>query len=252
MKSSLALGLLAALLVAAPGDLRPRDGSGWSGFGKGTWVKVKKIDHTDGKLAISIQTTRLLAIGKQELSLELTHKNTMGMESKHPYKVRTSGEAAVGEKEKVASLEPESVTAAGKEFECTVTKNTVTGGGGRREITIWEAREPRLMVKRVVKTYGLDGKLAGSVTLTLAGLRASRTVKGKSVSCLQYETESATDTMQPVPGKSKPERIVLNARGTLYLSPEIPGNTVYETQTITDAEKRSKTVTREVVDFECR
>ena len=46
MRVSIILGLLAALLAAAPGDLRPRDGSGWRGFGEGTWVKVKKIDAT--------------------------------------------------------------------------------------------------------------------------------------------------------------------------------------------------------------
>ena len=86
-----------AAALASGADLRPRAAAGWEGFRPGTWVKLQVIFHQeDRRVSISIQTTRLVKVGRKRLSLERVNKNALGMVQTIPFEMPRTGEAGEG------------------------------------------------------------------------------------------------------------------------------------------------------------
>ena len=70
--------LLSSLALAAPRDLRPRYGSGWAGFTRGSWVTMKVTSVLPKRVpSVQTQTTKLTEADKKKLSLERVTKNPL-------------------------------------------------------------------------------------------------------------------------------------------------------------------------------
>ncbi len=202
-------------LAAAPEDLTPREGSGWAGFPPGVWVRIKQTRVQTGRmLAPTITRISLSKADKSTLTLGIKTENALGVSNEvQQVVVPAAGEAGPGEKEKVEGLGEEALKVAGKEFLCDRVQSTVTGPTGKRVITKWIARDPKVFAKRVTVAYGIDGKEVSSETLLLAALAEERTVGGKKIRCVKYEkllTEADFEW-----------------HGTAYLSREMPGSLVW-------------------------
>ncbi len=234
MRSALVLCLIA--WAAGAEDLRQREAAGWEGFGEGSWVKLKTIVHTEGKVAISISTTHLKKIGTKTLELGTVVKDAFGEETGSSQKIPRKGEAGVDEKQIVEGLPKQKVTAVKRTFDCSVRRITVTGPHGKRVITIWEAAEPQVLVKRTIRSFDPKGKLFKDESWTLKSLKKNFTVMRQAVACVVYAT--AADV-----GGARYD-------GTLLLSREIPGSTVRAEQKITRAgRKQAVTIIYELLEY---
>ncbi len=207
--------LVLLLLAAAPEDLTPREGSGWAGFPPGTWVRLKQTRLQPGRmLAPTITRISLAKADAKTLTLAITTENALGVsDAVQQAVVPATGDAGPGETEKVEGLGEEAVKAAGRELLCDRMQSTVTGPAGKRVITKWIARDPKVFAKRVTVSYGIDGKEASRETLLLLSLAEERTVGSRKIRCVKYEkrlTEAGFEW-----------------HGTAFLSREMPGSLVW-------------------------
>jgi hypothetical protein len=235
MRSALVLCLIA--WAAGAEDLRQREAAGWEGFGEGSWVKLKTIVHTKGKVAISISTTHLKKIGTKTLELGTVVKNAFGEETPSSQKIPRKGEAGVDEKQIVEGLPKQKVTAVKRTFDCSVRRITVTGPHGKRVITIWEAAEPQVLVKRTIRSFDPKGKLFKDESWTLKSLKENFTVMRQAVPCVVYTTVAEI-------GGARYD-------GVLYLSRTIPGSTVRaELKSTREGQQQAITTVYELLQYE--
>jgi hypothetical protein len=101
----------------------------------------------------------------------------------------------------------------GKELPCDKVESSITGPAGRRVVTKWVARDPKVLAKRVTVTYGADGKEASRTTLVLQSLAEDREVGGRKIRCIKYERRITE------PG--------YEWEGTAFLSREVPAGEVW-------------------------
>ncbi|MEM8885330.1 MAG: hypothetical protein AAGD14_14775 [Planctomycetota bacterium] len=185
--------LLCSLVVAAPADLRPRYGNGWTGFKPGSALRMKVTREAPMRVPfVQIEETLLKKVTKLQLRLERTTKNQLTDDKTVGWWVPLAGEAMDGEKESRKRMENEKIQAAGRTWDCSVQQITVTGKTGRRVITEWTARNPRLRIKRLEKWYGPDGKPTTSRSIMLSKPPQARTVGEKKVVCIGYRGLSKT------------------------------------------------------------
>jgi len=216
-----------AVLAACAGlcfaqDLLPRSGSGWEGFKLNSSVKMKRTTTVEGRVPmITIFTTKLAKIETKTLTLETTAKNALGMEQTTKNVVPRTGEAGVGETQKVEKLPGETLRAAGKDFACTRRRITLTGKAGKRVITEWVASSPKVRVKRSEVDYDGRGKVTSTLIMLLSSLGEKRMVGRSKVACLTYKLLHKYGDREE--------------SGVAITSREVPGNTVR-----IDLEARSK------------
>lgn len=229
--------LVLLFLAAAPEDLTPREGGGWAGFPPGTWIRLKQTGIQPGRmLPPTITSISLSKADAKTLTLAIKTENALGVSNEvQQAVVPATGEAGVGEKEKVEGLGEEAVKAAGKEFLCDRVQSTVTGPTGRRVITKWIGRDPKVFLKRVTVTYGIDGKEASHETLLLASLAEERTVGGRKIRCVKYEKRLTEADFE--------------WQGIAYLSREMPGSLVWSEDEV--RQKGAVVLTRraEILEF---
>lgn len=234
--------LLAILfLVAAPAaaeDLTPREGSGWAGFKPGSSVRMKRTVIQTGKMLTPTITTQTLAkADAKTLTLTVKSANALGVSTDDTQVLPAAGEAAPGETEKVEELGGEVVVAVGRSLECSRVRSTVTGPSGKRVITKWIAKEPRVWAKKTEVDYGPDGKEVAHSTMLLSSLAEERTVGTRKLKCLAYKTlwsSAGVDTT-----------------GVAYTSREIPGDLVWM-ETETRQGEAAITMRVEVLEFETK
>lgn len=232
-----ALLFLAANLVAGAEDLRPRAGSGWAGFGVGSWIRMKRTAVQSGKVPrVTIWKQRLVTVGKRTLSVEMVSKNALGMEKKHGQQLPRTGEAGPGEKQKVEKLKNETVVAAGKRLDCARTRTTVTGPRGKRVITVWTATGPQAMAKRSETHYGTDGKVLYRLIQLLSSPSVSRQVGSRTIRCVEYKTRLSHQNGDVVTG------VALTSR-------EVPGGLVWMEEETTRKSRKILTSRIEVLAF---
>lgn len=215
--------LVLLLLLAAPAaaeDLLPREGSGWAGFKPGTSVRIKRTVVREGRTpTVTISTTTLIEVGEKQLTLETVSRNPLGMEETTRSTVPRKGEAGPGETQETETLPEEAVSAAGRRFECTRVRTTVTGQEGRRVITDWIGGEPRMRIKRSVVSYDAQGGVVDTHVMLLAGPEEKREVDGHEVRCLRYRTLRTTGRAAAGPGTREES-------GEAWTSREVPFNIV--------------------------
>ena len=234
MRVTFVLCLIAGAVGAE--DLRQREGAGWEGFGEGAWVKSKTVMHIEGKISISISTKRLKKIGTKTLELEIEEKNAIGQKTRRSEKIPRAGEAGIDEKQKVEGLPNQRITAAKRPFDCKVRRVTVTGPQGKRVITLWEAADPQVLVKRTVRSFDPDGKLVKDESWTLKSLKENFTVMRQAIPCVVYTTVADVGGAQ--------------YDGVLYLSRTIPGSTVRAEQKLTrKGREQAITIIYELIEY---
>jgi hypothetical protein len=234
------LALLLAALPAGAADLAPREGSGWAGFKPGTWLRIKRTVIQPGRMLTPTITRMTLAKAEAgSLTLEIKSENALDVADKDQRQVvPAAGEAGPGEKEKVEELEGEALSAAGRRFECARARSTVTGPTGKRVITTWIAKEPRLWVKRTVVAYDPAGKEASRSTLDLAALAEERAVGARKVTCLKYEERRTEGGFE--------------WKGTAYLSRDMPGGLVWREDEVRQKDAVVFTLRAEILEFEAK
>ena len=207
--------LVLLLLLAPPEDLTPREGAGWAGFPQGTWVRLKQTTLKPGRmLTPTISRITLAKVEPKTLSFESRTENALDVAAEvQKWVVPTTGDAWPGETEKVEGRGEEAVKAAGKELPCDKVESTMTGPNGKRVVTKWIARDPKVLAKRVTVSYGADGKEMSRDTLLLLSLAEEREVAGKKIRCVKYEHRLTE------PG--------YEWQGTAYVSREVPTSTVW-------------------------
>jgi len=210
----LAATALAGLPAAAAPDNRlPREGSGWAGLERGTWVRVKQTYQPKGGVpSVTLITTTLKEIGERTLTLHVATENALGVNEETEQVVPKSGEAAEGERAETGEPKRESLDACGRTFECLRTTTTVTAATGKRVVTVWDDPKLKVRVQREVVTYGTDGDVVSRQTLKLTGLDREETVGEQTLPCLEYELSHAEGP--------------ITQHGKMLLSREIPGGTV--------------------------
>ena len=215
----LAFVCLLCVLGSAETNLLPRAGSGWSGFKKGSSVRMKLVQIPTGQNArVTIWTTTMKEVGSDFLTLSTVAKNVVGMEQKQETKVPRKGEAGPGEKETIEKLGEEILLVGRKRMKCSRVRRKIRSANGRRIITDWFAADPKVRAKREMTVYDKEGNLTQSVTMLLNSLNERRTVAGKPVRCLRYRYL----LRQKIAGRKDMQEI-----GTVYTSREVPGNDVY-------------------------
>jgi len=208
--------LLLLLVTAAAEDLTPREGSGWAGFPVGTWVRIKNTNVQTGRmLAPTITKMTLAKADAKTLTLSFVAENALGVSGEAQQQVvPMSGEAGPGETAKEEGLGEEEVPVGGKVVVCDRVRVTVTGPAGKRVITKWTGRDPKVLAKRLTITYGADGKESARETLLLRSLTPEdRDVGGRKARCIKYAT-----------GRTEAG---YEFKGTAYLSRDIPGGLVW-------------------------
>ncbi len=209
--------LLALLiLVAAAEDLTPREGSGWAGFKPGAFVRIKSTRVQTGRmLAPTITKMTLAKADAKTLTLSIEAENALGVSDEAQQAVvSASGEAGPGEKEKVEGPGEEEVVVAGRPVPCDRVQVTVTGAAGKRVITKWIARDPKVIAKRVTVTYDAEGKESARETILLQSLAPEeRAVGERKARCVKYATERKDAGYE--------------FKGTAYLSRDVPGGLVW-------------------------
>jgi hypothetical protein len=208
--------LVLLLLVAGVEDLTPREGSGWAGFEVGTWVRIKNTRlQPDRMLAPTITKMTLAKADDKTLTISIDAENAFGASAEvQKVVVNVSGDAGPGEREKVEGRGEEELPIAGKVVVCDRVQATVTGPTGKRVITKWIARDPKVFAKRVTTSYDSDGKELSSETLVLQSLvPEERTVGTKKVRCVKYATKMTEAGYE--------------YKGTAYLSRDVPGSLVW-------------------------
>jgi hypothetical protein len=208
--------LLLLLVAAAAEDLTPREGSGWAGFKPGTWVRIKNTRVQTGRmLAPTITKMTLAKVETTKLRLSIEAENALGVSDEaQQVVVSASGEAGPGEKEKEEGSGEEGVAVAGKAVACDRVQVTVTGPAGRRVITKWIARDPKVIVKRVTVTSDLEGKEMSRETILLQSLVPEERAVGEGKArCVKYATER--------------KEAGYEFKGTAYLSRDVPGGLVW-------------------------
>jgi len=229
--------LVLLFLLASVEDLTPREGSGWAGFQPGTWVRIKQTRLQPGRmLAPTITRISLSKADAKTLTLAIKTENALGVSAEEQRAVvPATGDAGPGEKEKVEGLGEEEVAAAGKTFLCDHVRSTVTGATGKRVITKWIARDPKVFAKRVTVTYGIDGKEASRETLLLAALAEERTVGVRKVRCVRYEKRLTEADFE--------------WQGTAYLSREVPTGFVWSEDEVRQKGAVVLTQRAEILEF---
>lgn len=236
---ALILLMVLAPAAAAQDDLMPREGSGWSGFKPGTWVRLKHTYARKGGVpSVTLTRMELKSIDDGILTLATTSENALRVAGqKSVTKLPLKGEAAQGEKAKVEKLGNEAVFACGKKFECEKRRTTVTSPAGRRVITEWISPKPRMRVKRTEEHYDAVGKKSTQVVLLLTELAKEREVgKGKvKVKCLTYSMMR--------------EEGPVRYRGTAVVSRDVPSYNVRMDTEVTQGGKLVWNVRIEVLEF---
>jgi len=230
-----ALGLFAAVALAA-GDHLPREGSGWTGFRAGTRVKTKVTYISRGNVpTVSISTKTLVKVDKDSLTHSIVTIDGLRNERKTKSVTPARGEAGVGEKAEAQKLADEPVFACGRKWDCTRKRTTVTGPHGKRVVTEWMAKEPRIRVKRTVEQFGPDGKVAERFSMVLKELEKRQWVGSQRVRALTYTTLRKREGSQE--------------RGVAILSRDVPGETLrLDAEVIKDG-KVMLTIRVETLDF---
>ena len=168
-------------------DWTPRAGSGWAGFAKGSFVKMKRSHLPEGRAPmVTVWTTTLSKAGKDSFTLETKAANAVGMEQTTTNVVPRSGEAGEGETQETEALENEAIGVLGREVDCKRERTTVTGPSGKRVITKWIAEDPKAWAKRTELWYDAKGEVTYRSTWLLKEVGDSRTVGTKRVACLRY------------------------------------------------------------------
>jgi hypothetical protein len=229
--------LVLLLLAAGPEDLTPREGSGWAGFAPGTWIRLKQTRLQPGRmLAPTITRITLTKADEKTLTLSIKAENALGVSDEvQKAVVPAKGDAGPGETEKAEGLGEEEVVVAGRPVLCDRVQSTVTGPAGKRVVTKWIAREPRVFAKRVTVTYGADGKEMSRETLLLAALEERRTVGGTKVRCVKYERQLTEADFE--------------WKGIAYLSREMPGSLVWSEDEIRQKGTLVLTQRAEILEF---
>jgi len=229
--------LVLVLLAAAPEDLTPREGSGWAGFAPGAWVRIKQTRLQTGRmLAPTITRISLSKADAKALTLAIKTENALGVSDEvQQAVVPATGDAGTGETEKVEGLGEEEVAVAGKTVLCDRTQATVTGPTGKRVITKWVARDPKVLAKRVTIAFGVDGKEASRETLVLAALAEERTVGGRRIPCVKYEKKLTEADFE--------------WQGTAYLSRAMPGGLVWSEDEVRQKGAVILTQRAEILEF---
>ena len=229
--------LVLLLLLAPPEDLTPREGAGWAGFPQGAWVRIKQTTVRPGKmLAPTISRMTLAKVEAKALTIESRTENALDVGAEvQKWVVPTTGDAWPGETEKVEGRGEEAVKAAGKELLCDKVESTMTGPNGKRVVTKWIARDPKVLAKRVTVSYGADGKEASNETLLLLSLAEEREVGVRKVPCVKYERRLTE------PG--------YEWRGTAYVSREVPTSIVWSEDEASQNGQVALTRRIEILDF---
>jgi hypothetical protein len=229
--------LVLLLLAAAPEDLTPREGSGWAGFPAGTWIRLKQTRLQPGKMLVPTITRYALSkADAKTLTLAIKTENALGVSNEvQQVVVPATGDAGTGETEKVEGLGEEAMRAAGKDLLCDKVQATVTGPAGKRVVTKWIARDPKVFAKRVTVTYGVDGKEASRETLLLLSLSEERTVGDRKIRCVKYERKLSEADFE--------------WQGTAYLSREMPGGLVWSEDEIRQKGEVLLTQRAEIIEF---
>ncbi|MGQ0612601.1 MAG: hypothetical protein ACT4PV_02465 [Planctomycetaceae bacterium] len=232
--------LAGAALAAPPEDYTMREGSGWAGFLKGSWIKVKTSLWIAGRApSVSVTTSRLVEVTADALTIEMSSVEALTGEEKSRLVLPARGEAGPGEKEeRLETLGDEAVFACGKSMACGRSRVTVTGKDGKRVVTLWTAREPRVVVKRVVETFDAKGAIAGMESWLLTSLAETHTVEGRQLRCLAYAT------------RSKDARG--DGEGTALVSRSVPQQTVRFDLKMTREGVTTYTLAVQLLDFEAK
>jgi hypothetical protein len=236
----IALFLLLVAAVAAAGENRlPREGSGWTGFKPGSWVKLKTTYIPEGRVpAVTLTLMKLLAADENELTLQISTRNALKAQETRKSVLPSRGEAMKGEQAKVEKLEPEPVYACGRLMPCQRTRTSVRGPAGRRVVTDWVASDPRVRVKRTVVHHDPAGKVVQRESMVLSSLDERRRIGIREVRCLAYTTVRRFGEQEQ--------------RGTAYVSRDVPGDTVRIDAEAFSKGKRLMTIRVEVLDYEAK
>jgi len=230
--------LVLLLILAGVEDLTPREGSGWAGFATGTWVRMKNSRVQTGRmLAPTITKMTLAKADTTSLTLSIETENALGVAPEaQKWTVPASGEAGPGEKEKEEGSGEEEIPVAGKRVACDRVQVAVTGATGKRVITHWIARDPKVVVKKVTVTTDLEGKETARETILLQSLvPEERTVGDHKVKCVKYATER--------------KEAGYEFKGTAYMSRDVPGGVVFREDEISKDGAALLTQRVEVLDF---
>jgi hypothetical protein len=233
--------LVLLLLLAAPEDLTPRGGAGWAGLSQGTWVRMKQTTVKPGRmLTPTISRITLAKADAKLLSFESTTENALGAAAGvagevQKWTVGTTGDAWPGETEKVEGRGEEAVKTAGREFLCDKVESIITGPTGKRVVTKWIARDPKVLAKRVTVSYGTDDKETSRETLILSVLAEERELAGKKIRCVKYELRRTE------PG--------YEWEGVAYLSREVPTGLVWSEEVARQGGEVALTRRIEIIEF---
>lgn len=236
---AIALSVLAAGAGAAPDD-GLREGSGWAGFGAGTWCKLKNSIWIEGRApSVSVTLSKLAKAGKETLDVETKTVDMVGREETGKLELPVSGEAGKGEREeKREELSDEAVLAAGKTAACARTRVTVTGPKGRRVVTRWVARDTKRLAKKTVEHFDAEGKAVSTETMLLEEVDVPREVAGRKLRCVVYAVRSVT-----------PAGV---GQGRSCFCRDVPGGLVRHDLEVTKEGARVYTVAAELLDFEVK
>lgn len=231
------LVVLALSCIARAQDNLPRAGGGWTGFKAGSWVRVKRTRLSQKKVPrVTITTTTLKLVTADTLTLESEAANALGMKQKSSQEMPAAGEAGKGETATVQKLEDEVVFTAGKKFQCSRKRTTLSGPAGKRIVTEWISKSaPRMRIKRTQESRDLAGKVVGRSSIVLMAINEQRTAGTVTLKCLKYSMRS--------------EQGETRLQGTLYASREVPGYVVWSDLEATRDGKVVFTVRDQVLDF---
>jgi hypothetical protein len=228
--------VLALLLLSAPQDLSPREGSGWEGFAPGTTLKTRTtFRRGEGVPVTEITVTTLVRIEADALVLSEVKDDGLREPQRAERRVPRKGEAAPGEKAAADKPDTERVTACGRAFDCARRRTTFTGGEVKRVVTEWVAADPKVRVKRLEKHFDAKDEVVLTDSHRLVALDARRAVGGVSVPCTQYEV------LQRLGAQER--------EGTAWVSRDVPGGTVHWEMKATEGGKLLMTFRVEVLEF---
>jgi len=236
----LRLALLSTLLLAAPEELTLREGGGWAGFKAGSRIKTRtSFVGSDGKPSISVATQTLRKVETERLTLETTTVDILGEEKSSTQTIPARGEAGDGEKSgAVEALPGETIETAKTKFACDRSRVAVEGASGKRVVTTSVARDPRVVVKRVVETFDAKGVRLSTETWLLTDLLVPREIGARTLRCLAYKTLASDAT-----GSNEGEALVCR---------DVPGGTVRMARTIFRDGKQIGRVLLELVEFDAK
>ena len=221
------VALISLLLAAEPiDDLRPRRASGWAGFGEGTWIRFRRSTKRNNKWEFSSDyKCTLRKITQSRLYLENQTKSGGGA---------FNISRGLGQ-QKVEALSPETLVVDGQSLKCTVRRFTWRAKDRKSVATVWEAKNPLVMVK-LESTSWVRGH-SRRFTRTLTHLGVPMKVGARTLRCAVYATKGVEIDRQN--------------EGVLYLRPDVPGGNVFSRGTFTSKKGREVHV-RELLDFEAR